>query len=225
MDYSKPTLILISGPPGAGKSTFGKTLLPDAFEGISPFDRDATMTKYEQELIGSYDDPDEIANRAFIKMERQLIDEMATAIQHKAHYALETPLHFPDYWEEYINPFLNNGYQIQLSYICLDNLSDCEARVHHRANTGGHWLPLDTIEEVYKNSLPLLEANAHLLTAINLYDGMKTPTLLANIENGLVVHAEPEALTKNWITHGLPTLAAKISKHLPPPKISNRIKL
>jgi hypothetical protein len=54
---------------------------------------------------------------------------------------------------------------------------------------------------------------------------MQRPTLLANIENGLVIHAEPEALTKNWITHGLPTLAEKISKHLPPPKITNRIKL
>lgn len=50
MDYSSPTLLVISGPNGSGKSTHIQIMLPDSFEGIFSFDRDQTRVTFEQEL-------------------------------------------------------------------------------------------------------------------------------------------------------------------------------
>jgi predicted ABC-type ATPase len=218
MNYSKPTLIVITGPPGAGKSTHGKTILPDEFEGITPFDRDKTMLSFEEQLKGSNEDPDELTYKAFTHMESQLIDEMATAIANKAHYALETPLHYSEYWNDYIEPFIANNYQIELSYICLDRLSDCIARVQHRSRTGGHDLPPSIIREVYEESPLLINRKSHLLSALNLYDGTGVPKLLASLENNQLIYLRQEAKKKKWIMEGLPQISKKIRQVLPPIK-------
>lgn len=50
MNYSKPTLLVISGPNGAGESTHIQSMLPEAFEGIYSFDRDKTRVDFELKL-------------------------------------------------------------------------------------------------------------------------------------------------------------------------------
>jgi hypothetical protein len=121
MDYSKPTLLVISGPNGAGKSTFIASLLPEAFEGITSFDRDKTKMLFEQELSADALPLDELAVRATRLMEASLETAMDKAIAAKDHFVLETPLSHPDYWK-YIDRFERDGYRLQLNYLCLDNV-------------------------------------------------------------------------------------------------------
>lgn len=209
MDYSKPTLLVISGPNGAGKSTHIQTMLPKEFDGIWSFDRDLTRTQFEDQLKNAGTDPNDITRLATISMEEKLVNEMKLAIQNKQHFVLETPLSHPDYWR-YLDLFEKNGYQIQLNYLCLDKISDCTARVGQRVLEGGHYVDPDTIKGVYEKNLEHINDFNTTFQVIELYDGMKVPTLLAKLENSEVLWADKIALKKNWLKKGMPEIAQRI---------------
>ena len=198
MDYSKPTLLVISGPNGAGKSTHIQTMLPADFEGIWSFDRDKTRTEFALQLVAERVDVKEIPARSTRMMEDKLVSAMKQAISSKKHFVLETPLSHPDYWN-YIDLFENNGYQIQLNYLCLDKVSDCIARVGQRVLEGGHHVEPNTIKGVYQKNLEHINEYIKTFKVVELYDGMKVPALLVKIEDNHVVSAAKYALKKNWI--------------------------
>jgi len=209
MDYSKPTLLVISGPNGAGKSTHIQTMLPKEFDGIWSFDRDHPRTEFEEQLTNEGFSQNDLAKLATIKMEEKLVNKMKLAIQNQQHFVLETPLSHPDYWR-YLDLFENNGYQIQLNYLCLDKISDCTARVGQRVLEGGHYVDPDTIKGVYEKNLEHINDFNTTFRIIELYDGMKVPTLLAKLEDNEVIWANKLALKKNWIKKGMPEIAKKI---------------
>lgn len=209
MDYSKPTLLVISGPNGAGKSTHIQTMLPKEFDGIWSFDRDLTRTEFEDQLTNEGFSQNDLAKLATIRMEEKLVNKMKLAIQNQQHFVLETPLSHPDYWR-YLDLFENNGYQIQLNYLCLDKISDCTARVGQRVLEGGHYVDPDTIKGVYEKNLEHINDFNTTFRIIELYDGMKVPTLLAKLEDNEVIWANKLALKKNWIKKGMPEIAKKI---------------
>jgi predicted ABC-type ATPase len=138
---------------------------------------------------------------------------MKQAITIKSHFLLETPLSHPDYWR-YIDLFENNGYQIQLNYLCLDKVSDCTARVGQRVMEGGHYVEPGTIKGVYQTNLQHINEYRNTFRLIELYDGMKIPTLLVRIEDNIVIYALNSALEKNWIKAGLPSLAQNIKSYI-----------
>jgi len=53
--------------------------------------------------------------------------------------------------------------------------------------------------------------------AIELYDGMKGPVLLARVENNKVVNASGYALKKAWIKNGLPSIFNDIKSFIQSP--------
>jgi predicted ABC-type ATPase len=214
MDYSKPTLLVISGPNGAGKSTHIQSMLPLEFAGAIPFDRDKTRVGFEQQLANNNEVSDNIKEKAIEMMESLLIEKMGIAITAKAHFVLETPLSHPDYWK-YIDRFLNNGYQIQLNYLCLDKIKDCALRVQQRVSEGGHFVDARTIKGVYEMNLTYInDYFATTFTSVQLYDGTKSPELLAQIENNKIVFAKEAVLQKHWIRNGLPSVARIIAGFL-----------
>jgi len=177
MDYSKPTLLVIAGPNGAGKSTHIQAMLPADLEGIWSFDRDNIRIEFEKTLETQGVEPGELFRMATEMMEKRLVKEMRRTIQLKNHFVLETPLSHPDYWR-YIDLFENSGYQIQLNYLCLDNVSDCVARVGQRVIEGGHYVEPGTIKGVYEKNLEHINKYKNTFKVIELYDGMGVPTLL-----------------------------------------------
>lgn len=213
MDYSKPTLLVISGPNGAGKSTHIQTMLPKAFLGIWSFDRDKTRSEFEAELQVQNVADHLIPKKAIEMMEEKLFQEMKRAIEAKSHFVLETPLSHGDYWK-YLDLFENDGYQIQLNYLCLDKVSDCTARVGQRVLEGGHYVAPDTIKGVYNKNLEYIDEYRLTFKSIELYDGMKVPTLLAKLEDNEIVAAIGLSLKKAWIKKGLPVIGKKISSFI-----------
>ena len=213
MDYSKPTLFVISGPNGAGKSTYVQSMLPAELEGIWSFDRDMNRREFEETLQNQKLEASELFRQATTLMERKLLLEMRKAINLKAHFVLETPLSHPDYWA-YIDLFLINGYQIHLNYLGLNKVANCIARVGQRVSEGGHYVEPSTIKGVYNKNLEHINAYKDTFALIELYDGMLMPTLLARIENDEVNYADKQALNKNWIKKGLPALAKAIRSFL-----------
>lgn len=213
MDYSRPTLLVISGPNGAGKSTHIQTMLPVALEGIWSFDRDNTRVEFEKKLLVEGNKVHEVFHKATVMMENRLVEEMKNAIERKMHFVLETPLSHPDYWR-YIDLFTKAGYQVQLSYLCLDKVSDCIARVGQRVIEGGHYVEPKTIKGVYERNLEHINTFSTTFNVIELYDGMTMPTILARIEEGEVTFASKAAMKKKWLKSGLPLLAQKIKNFL-----------
>jgi predicted ABC-type ATPase len=213
MDYSKPSLIVISGPNGAGKSTHIQMMLPSEFGNIYSFDRDKTRIEFANQLAVEGVNSHDIPLRSTRMMEELLVQEMKQAINSRNHFVLETPLSHPDYWR-YIDLFENNGYQIQLNYLCLDKVSNCIARVDQRVIEGGHYVDPGTIKGVYQKNLEHINEYFKTFKVIALYDGMNEPALLVRIEDNLVTAAVGLALTKSWIKKGLPSIAQIIQTYL-----------
>lgn len=217
MDYTKPTLLVISGPNGAGKSTHIESMLPELFDGVPPFDRDLTRTMFEKELQGKGLIPEEISSQSSSMMEEYLSAKISEAIANKKHFVLETPLSHPDYWK-YIDRFENAGYQIQLNYLCLDSIRDCELRVKQRVSEGGHAVDARTIRGVYEQNLRFINDYWETFDVICLYDGMANPTLLVKLENKKLILTNKNALKKAWLKKGLPD----ICNHLQTLKVLKR---
>lgn len=118
MDYSKPTLLVISGPNGAGESTYIQSMLPKEFEGISSFNRDEIRVQFERHLVEPGISKIDRLRNATAMMESQLVEEMKNAIAKQEHFVLETPLSDPYYWT-YLNLFEDAGYHVQINYYAL----------------------------------------------------------------------------------------------------------
>ncbi|PTT03049.1 hypothetical protein DBR11_03350 [Pedobacter sp. HMWF019] len=213
MDYSKPTLFVISGPPGAGKSTFGKELLPDELKAVSPYNKDTLLIKILSQLVKTNEKSPETLMAGITAMETQLASDMKDAIKKKEHFVLETILSHPKHIDQ-LNTFASQKYQIHLAYMCLDNVKACDIRVQDRVKSGGHYVSPRTVHKIYDDNLKFVNILATKIDRLDLYDNTKMPKLLASFEKGIVLNATPEALNKTWIKKGLPQLSEKLKPYL-----------
>jgi len=101
---SEPTLLVVAGCNGSGKSSFSKLLAP----GFLPFDYDIQFLNFYKNLL-DIDIREEMAhNQAFTEFTRQI----DLAIGNKENFCYETnfnssPLHWPEY-------FKRKGYKLHL---------------------------------------------------------------------------------------------------------------
>ncbi|MFN6088466.1 MAG: zeta toxin family protein [Cyclobacteriaceae bacterium] len=137
-----PTLYIIAGCNGAGKTTASNTILPTILNckefinadsiaaGLSPFDAE----KYAFE-----------AGRLMLRR----IDQM---IREKADFAIETTLSSRNYLSKVSNAKLV-GYRVVILFFWLNNKSLAIRRVKNRVSNGGHSIPIDVIKRRYERGL------------------------------------------------------------------------
>ena len=95
---SEPTLLVVAGCNGSGKSSFSKLLVPTDF---LPFDYDIHFLKFHASLFDS-DIREEMAhNMAFTELENQINQ----AISNRDNFCYETnfnstPLHWPEHFKK-----------------------------------------------------------------------------------------------------------------------------
>jgi predicted ABC-type ATPase len=130
MSSHKPTIYLIAGCNGAGKTTFAREFLPQEAKclnflnadlialGLSPFDSRAGALK---------------AGRLLLKEFQQFVSRHQT-------FALESTLSGKTY-AAMLSQAKENGFQIYLHYLWLPSLSIALARVRERVKKGGHNYP------------------------------------------------------------------------------------
>src|SRR4029077_12696487 len=126
-----PTIYVIAGCNGAGKTTFAKEFLPhevkclrfynadEVARGLSPFDPSAGA----------------------IKAGRVLLNEIRESLNRHETFALESTLS----GKTYIRTFkvaLSLGYELELHYLWLSNVEQAIARVRRRVRMGGHNVPV-----------------------------------------------------------------------------------
>lgn len=142
---SVPSLIIVAGCNGSGKSTFSKNFVNN----IIPFD-------FDKRFMQKYDDMQDSELRDIIA--RNLTrTEFETAIyvafSKGEDFCYETNFDTnPMYWAEQAKKL---GYRLILHFYCLDSLETAKRRVFYRTYNKGHFVPEKTVEfkwkEGYKN--------------------------------------------------------------------------
>src|ERR1051325_1541106 len=165
MPTSPPTIYLIAGCNGAGKTTFAREFLPkevkclrflnadEIARGLSPFDPSAGA----------------------IKAARLLLGEIQECLADRETFSLESTLSGKTYIRRLIHA-LQLGYEIELHYLWLSTPAQAIARVRHRVRMGGHHVPTADIRRRFKRSLiHLLDDYLPLATRWAIWDNRGLP--------------------------------------------------
>ena len=133
-----PTVYLIAGCNGAGKTTASLTLLPEMLEckefvnadniaaGISPFQ------------------PDKVA----IEAGRLMLKRINDLIKIKVDFAIETTLSSRNYISK-IKEFQKEDYEVVLIYFWLNTPVLAIERIKERVKKGGHFIPDEIVKRRY----------------------------------------------------------------------------
>ena len=165
MPVARPTIYLIAGCNGAGKTTFAKEFLPKEVKGLRFLNADEIARGL------SPLDP----NAGAMKAGRLLLHEIHDAISRRQTFALETTLS----GKTYIRLFRKArelGYDIELHYLWLSSPAQAIARVRERVRHGGHDVPTSDIRRRFKRSLEhLLDDYLQLANRWIVWDSRDLP--------------------------------------------------
>jgi predicted ABC-type ATPase len=139
---SKPTIYVIAGCNGAGKTVFAKEFLPHEVR---------CLRFYNADEIARGLSPLEPSAGA-IKAGRLLLAEVRESIDRRETFALESTLS----GKTYVRIFRRArslSYEMELHYLWLSNVDQAIARVRRRVRMGGHDVPVADIRRRFKRSL------------------------------------------------------------------------
>lgn len=137
-----PTLYILAGCNGAGKTTVAYTLLPDVVNCIEFVNADEIargLSPFNVESVA-------------IEAGRIMIQRIDYLMNKGTDFALETTLSTRSYVQT-IKRAQALGYQVTLIYSCLNSVELAKERVRSRVVNGGHNIPGDVIERRYGRSL------------------------------------------------------------------------
>ncbi len=167
MPAAKPTIYLIAGCNGAGKTTFAKEFLPsigvirflnadEIARGLSPLKPEAVAFK---------------AGKLLLSELRELIDRHET-------FALESTLSGRTYLKIFEESKLR-GYEIELHFVWIPDVREAIRRVRQRVIEGGHDVPAEDIKRRFARSVQhLLDDYAPLANKWFLWDNSTPPAKL-----------------------------------------------
>lgn len=209
-----PTLYLITGSNGAGKSTVGPDYLPPYIgENHIIFDGDKLYTGKVSELwpgqMRSLKEAKKIAAEYIVTTLEDLLDN---ALRNNEDFVYEG--HFSSYatWD-FPKRFKENGYQLQMLFLGLKDADLSEMRVGLRAKKGGHNVPRYDIENNFYGNLEMLNEHYYLLDHLQIVDtSVFLPKPLATFRSTELISGVRKKELPEWFTEYLPQLADKIVK-------------
>ena len=142
MPAPKPTIYLIAGCNGAGKTTFAKEFLPHEVKCLRFYNAD--------EIARGLSPLDPSAGA--IKAGRLLLSEVRDSITRHETFALESTLSGKTYVRIFQRAF-SLGCELELHYLWLSQVEQAIARVRRRVRMGGHDVPVADIRRRFKRSL------------------------------------------------------------------------
>jgi predicted ABC-type ATPase len=182
MDRKRPTLGIIAGPNGSGKTSFYEQFL------IHQFPRWVNADQIAQTLADVAENSRDLAAARLAEEQRnQLIGEGVT-------FAFETVFSRTDHWIGFLRAAKERGYRLELYFLCTADPVMNAARVKTRKGRGGHAVPLDKVVARYPGSIrTALEARS-FVDELWLYDNTEwdyTPLLLGWWEGQQTKHRTP----------------------------------
>jgi predicted ABC-type ATPase len=142
MPASRPTIYLIAGCNGAGKTTFAKEFLPHEVKCLRFYNAD--------EIARGLSPLDPSAGA--IKAGRLLLGEVRESIDRHETFALESTLSGKTY-VRLLQDAKRGGFRLYLHYLWLSAPAIAIARVRERVRKGGHDVPVSDIKRRFTRSL------------------------------------------------------------------------
>ncbi len=137
-----PTLYIISGCNGAGKTTASYTILPEILDCREYVNADAIaagLSPFQPETVA-------------FEAGRLMLDRIEYLIRQGVDFAIETTLSTKSYVQT-INKCRDLGYEIVLIYFWLPSTDLAIERIKERVERGGHHIPDDVVRRRYKRGL------------------------------------------------------------------------
>jgi predicted ABC-type ATPase len=142
MAAKQPTIYVIAGCNGAGKTTFAKQFLPYEVKCLNFLNAD---------LIAQGLSPLD-TNAAALKAGRMLLSEFRLFVKQRKTFAFESTLSGITY-VSLLKHAKREGFLIHAHYLWLPNPSLAIARVRERVKQGGHNVPATDIRRRFRRSL------------------------------------------------------------------------
>jgi predicted ABC-type ATPase len=183
---TSPTLYIVAGPNGIGKTTSFFDVIP---RNIPVINSDEIASEIRRKGNAPAN-TQELANAEAIRM-------MDIFLRERTSFGMETNLADVETWKAFLQ-IQESGYQLYVLYLSTNDLDLLNTRIQARHQQGGHFVRPDIVEERYLSGLKLLN---HYLTRpdkVLLYDNSIIPRLIAEIEKGKIIKIEPQL--PDWVS-------------------------
>ena len=173
-----PTLYILAGSNGAGKTTASKTLLPEVFN-MDIF--------INADIIAAQLNPGNPESAAFTAG-RITLERIQETLATRKTFAIETTLATRTYLN-LVKQTRLSGYEVTLLFFYLPSAEMAKERVKLRVSEGGHNIPPDVIERRYYSGIKNLFEYILIVDSWWLYKNDMTPP-------ELIAEGELESITK-----------------------------
>ena len=180
MTNKKPTLCVIAGPNGSGKTTTTLQLLQDEWATDSLYINPDIIA---QEEFGDWNSPE-----AVLKAARRATQMRYDCLGQQRDFVFETVFSSPEKLE-FLQKAKEAGFFIRLFYVCTSSPSINAARITQRYIDGGHEVPISKIISRYYKSLVNAAKAISFVDRAYIYDNSinnQLPRLLYRTVEGQV---------------------------------------
>lgn len=173
MNDIKPIMTVFAGTNGAGKSTLSMQM---------------------RDWLGDLVDPDQIARElnpadprsADLSAGKEAVKRIRALIQSHKNFAIETTLS-GTFVLKHMKVAKENGFDIVMYYIGLQDVQMHIDRVASRVEQGGHWIAEEDIRYRYGQSLQNLNPALNIADEIIIIDNTNEPRIVAEIQQDKLI--------------------------------------
>ena len=144
MTERKPTLCVVAGPNGSGKTTTTIQLLNNEWAADNLYINPDTIA---QETFGDWNSPE-----AVLKAAEEATRLRYECLEQRRDFVFETVFSAPEKME-FLRKAKDGGFFIRLFYVCTSDPAINVARITQRYLNGGHEVPISKIISRYYKSL------------------------------------------------------------------------
>ncbi|MCQ2109415.1 MAG: zeta toxin family protein [Bacteroidales bacterium] len=192
MSEKKPTLCIVAGPNGSGKTTTTIQLLENEWAADSVY---INPDNIAQEMFGNWNSPE-----AVLKAAQHSTELRYKCLEEKKNFVFET-VFSSDEKLEFIRKAKDAGFFIRFFFVCTEKPSINVLRVTNRFLTGGHEVPISKIVTRYYKSLANAAVAISIVDRAYIYDNSvdnQLPKLICRMVDGALYKQYAEILP-NWV--------------------------
>jgi len=192
MSEKKPTLCIVAGPNGSGKTTTTIQLLENEWAADSVY---INPDNIAQEMFGNWNSPE-----AVLKAAQHSTELRYKCLEEKKNFVFET-VFSSDEKLEFIRKAKDAGFFIRVFFVCTEKPSINVLRVTNRFLTGGHEVPISKIVTRYYKSLANAAVAISIVDRAYIYDNSvdnQLPKLICRMVDGALYKQYAEILP-NWV--------------------------